>query len=63
MCLISMATFKYLIRQLNQTNISPVQYKSTIYAGGNSFDDYYGGEIIKEKFAEVIDYLHNSDKY
>ena len=37
--------------------------KSNIYQTGNSFKDFYGGEEIKEKFMEIIDFLNNSEKY
>lgn len=61
--LLTLGAFKYLMRQMNKPNISQVEYKSNIYGGGASFDDYYGGEEIKEKFKEVIDFLNGSERY
>jgi ATP-dependent Zn protease len=48
---------------INKSTVPPSDYKSNIYSTGHSFDDYYGGEDIKEKFREVIDFLHEPEKY
>jgi cell division protease FtsH len=37
--------------------------KSSIIATDTTFDDFYGGDEIKEKFAEIIDFLKQPDKY
>jgi|688.fasta_scaffold2068001_1 ATP-dependent Zn protease len=57
-CILSVGTFKYMMGQINKSTITPADFKSNIYKTDNSFDDYYGGESIKEKFKEVIDFLH-----
>lgn len=49
-CIISTATFKFMMNEVNKPDISSVDLKSNIYSSGNGFDDYYGGEDIKEKF-------------
>jgi ATP-dependent Zn protease len=51
-------TFKYMMGEINKSTVSPSNFKANVYATNNSFDDYYGGEDIKEKFREVIDFLH-----
>lgn len=51
------------MRAIQKGIIPPSDYKSNIYANANSFDDYYGGEDIKEIFTEVIDFLHEPEKY
>jgi len=33
--------------------------KANIYDNGGSLDDFYGGEKIKEKLEETIDFLHS----
>jgi cell division protease FtsH len=52
-----------MVKQINKPSTSPVQFNSAIYANKDSFDDYFGGEEIKEKFMEVIDYLSSPEKY
>jgi ATP-dependent Zn protease len=58
-----MLSFKYMIREINKPTLSNTQFKSQRYAGGPMFSDFYGGEEIKEKFKEVIDFLHHPEKY
>jgi cell division protease FtsH len=60
---ISILAFKYMINQMKKPPISNTQFKSQKYVGGPTFDDFYGGEEIKEKFREVIDFLHHPEKY
>lgn len=62
-CLVTVLTFKLMVRQINKPSMSPVEFKSAVYANTNSFDDYFGGEEIKEKFREVIDFLDSPEKY
>jgi ATP-dependent Zn protease len=52
-----------MIREINKPTLSNTQFKSQRYAGGPMFSDFYGGEEIKEKFKEVIDFLHHPEKY
>lgn len=61
--LLSYLTFKYMVTVIHKSTIPSSDYNSNIYANSNSFDDYYGGEDIKEKFREVIDFLHDPEKY
>lgn len=61
--LLSYLTFKYMMSVIHKNTVPSSEYKSNIYSNSNSFDDYYGGEDIKEKFREVIDFLHDPEKY
>ena len=59
-----LAMFSMMVKKLSQPpNISPVGLKNSIDQNGTFFKDYYGGEEIKEKFREIIDFLKNPEKY
>jgi ATP-dependent Zn protease len=57
LCVFSALTFKMVMNQLNKPAVSSIDLKGTIYSNGTHFRDYYGGEDIKEKFKEIIDFI------
>lgn len=48
-CLISMAGFKIVMNQLYKSDLSTVPMNSNIYSSEHGFDEFYGGDTIKEK--------------
>ena len=46
-CLISIGTFKIWSEKMKKSDISTISMKSNIYATGDGFDKFYGGEAIK----------------
>lgn len=52
-------SFKIMMREMNKPPISAIDISPLSYHNAEKFDDFFGGEMIKEKFREVIDYLKN----
>jgi len=57
---ISIVPFWLLVNQLKKSEISSHNIKVSVYKNKERFEDYYGGEKIKHKLKEVIDFLKNS---
>ena len=62
-CLFSILTFKYLMGAINKKEYTPIDLKGSVVGDKTSLNDFYGGEDIKEKFRETIDFLQQPDKY
>ena len=58
-----MATAAFMLREMKRTDASGVEMGSQVYEGQQGFDDVYGGENIKAKFREIIDFLQHPQKY
>lgn len=58
-----MGALKFMLQDSSKPFINSNEPKSSIMATDTTFDDFYGGEEIKEKFAEIIDFLKHPDKY
>ncbi len=52
----------YMVREA-KPEIHNIDMKSKIYSNNYTFDDFYGGDIIKTKFREIIDFLKHPEKY
>lgn len=59
----SVASFKYFMTAGNEKDRSPIDLKGSISGAKTYLRDYYGGEDIKEKFRETIDFLDDPQKY
>jgi cell division protease FtsH len=55
--------FKMLISDLNKGDVESRDLTASVIKGDNKFDDVYGGELIKHKFREIIDFLKFPQKY
>ena len=52
-----------MLNKMTKKDMKDLEISSNIYQTGNSFKDYYGGEEIKDKLHEIIDFLNNPAKY
>ena len=34
-----------------------------VYHDQNHFEDFYGGVLIKEKFREIIEFMHHPERF
>lgn len=60
---ITFLTINEIRKQVINETTSPIDYESQVYQNDCSFDDFYGGQLIKSKFKEIIDFLHNPDRF
>ena len=62
-CLVSIAAVKYMMNSFNQKSYQPMNLQSSLMGENTYLNDYFGGEDIKEKFRETIDFLWDPKKY
>lgn len=60
--LMSFATINYMLTEA-KSDPKSIEMKPKIYKNNVNFQDFYGGEIIKTKLREIIDFLHSPDKF
>ena len=56
-------TFNLVNDMMQDKVISPIDLKSSLAGNSTRLEDFFGGEDIKVKFRETIDFLRNPKKY
>jgi ATP-dependent Zn protease len=59
----SMISLKIMMSDLQRPDISNTSIEPAVVRNNQKFDDFHGGEKIKAKFKEIIDFLQHPRKY
>jgi cell division protease FtsH len=61
--LLTLGTVYYIKNQALMEPASEVDLQAKVYHNDCSFQDFYGGELIKSKLRETIDFLRNPERF
>lgn len=61
--ILSLFTVKFMMSEMQKPEISNTSVEPKVVNNNQFLKDFYGGEVIKVKLKEIIDFLKDSGKY
>ena len=61
--LMAVGTLSYIKKEAFNQPVSEVDMEAKMYQDQNRFEDFYGGVLVKDKFRQIIEFLHHPERF